>query len=171
MRRAALTIGACLVALLVTFALAPTASAHSALVGSDPADGASVNTGPPTVTLTFNEPLQESFPALTVVGPDQNYWQQGEPTITGRNISTPLRELGPAGEYLVNYRVTSADGHPVEGQLKFTLTTAGKGTPGASAASDDSSSSSGIPVWPFIVGGVLLFVVGLAFALRPQRKK
>lgn len=171
MRRAALTIGACVLALFATFAFAPVASAHSALVGSDPADGASVAVGPPTVTLTFNEPLQESFPALTVVGPDRNYWQEGEPTVTGRTISTSLRELGPAGEYLINYRVTSADGHPVEGQLRFTLTAAGQGTPGASVDSDTSSSSSGIPVWPFIVGGVVLFGAGLAFALRPQRKK
>jgi methionine-rich copper-binding protein CopC len=169
-RRVALTIGAFTLALLATLAFTPMASAHSALVGSDPANGASVSAGPPTVTLTFNEPLQESFPALTVVGPDRNYWQDGEPTVTGRTVSTQLRELGPAGEYLINYRVTSADGHPVEGQLSFTLTTAGQGTPGASV-DDDESSSSGIPVWPFLVAAVVLFVGGLAVAFRLQRRK
>lgn len=170
MRRAALTLAACVLAAVATLAFASVASAHSALVGSDPADGSSVAVGPPTVTLSFNEPLQESFQALTVVGPDRNYWQQGDPTITGSTISTSLRELGPVGEYLINYRVTSADGHPIEGQLRFTLTTAGQGTPGASVDSD-TSSSSGFPVWPFIVGGVVLFAAGLAFALRPRRKK
>ena len=81
-----------------------------------------------------------------------------------------MRELGPTGTYLINYRITSADGHPVEGQLDFELTVAGSGTPGPAVDADDSSSS-GIPVWPFIVGGVVVFGAGLAFALRPQRKK
>ncbi|PXW30528.1 UNVERIFIED_CONTAM: hypothetical protein DES50_1074 [Williamsia faeni] len=170
MRRIALALSALLLAVLAGFATAPVASAHATLVSSDPADGASLAVGPATVTLTFNEPMQESFPALTVVGPDGHYWQSGAPTVTGRTMSAPVSELGPVGEYAINYRVTSADGHPVEGRLTFTLTAAGQGTPGA-AVDDNDSSSSGVPVWPFIVGAVVLFVGGLAFALRPLRKK
>jgi hypothetical protein len=36
---------------------------------------------------------------------------------------------------------------------------------------DDESSSSGIPVWPFLVAAVVLFVGGLAVAFRLQRRK
>jgi copper resistance protein C len=169
-RRVALVLSALILAALAGFATAPIASAHATLVGSDPADGSSLAVGPERVTLTFNEPMQEGFPALTVVGPDRHYWQSGEPTVTGRTVSAPVSELGPAGEYVVNYRVTSADGHPVEGRLTFTLTAEGQGTPGASV-DEDGSSDSGIPVWPFIVAAVVLFAGGLAFALRPQRKK
>jgi methionine-rich copper-binding protein CopC len=171
MRRLALVIGALLVSVCAAVAWAPVASAHSSLVSSDPSNGASLATGPATVTLTFNEPIQESYATLKVIGPDKHYWEDGEPTVTGRSVSVPVRELGPAGEYLINYRITSADGHPVEGQLTFELTTAGSGTPGAAVDAGSSSSSSGIPVWPFIVGGVVVFAGGLAFALRPQRKK
>lgn len=170
MRRAGLLLGALILTVLAGFATAPVASAHAALVSSDPADGSSLAVGPPRVTLTFNEPMQESFPSLTVVGPDGHYWQSGDATVTGRTMSAPVSELGPAGVYTINYRVTSADGHPVEGRLTFTLTTEGQGTPGA-AVDEGGSSSSGVPVWPFIVGAVVLFAGGLAFALRPQRKK
>lgn len=169
MRRVVLTLGAVVFAVLAGIAGTPIASAHAALISSDPADGASLTVGPSKVTLTFNEPMQESFPSLTVVGPDEHYWQSGEATVTGRTMSAPVSELGPTGVYTINYRVTSADGHPVEGRLTFTLTTEGQGTPGE--AVDDGDSSSGVPVWPFIVGAVVLFAGGLAFALRPQRKK
>jgi methionine-rich copper-binding protein CopC len=169
-RRVALVIGALLMTLGAALAWAPVASAHSSLVGSDPADGASLPTGPATVKLTFNEPIQESYATLKVVGPDEHYWQDGQPTVTGRSVSVPVRTLGPAGTYLINYRITSADGHPVEGQVGFELTAAGSGTPGP-AIDAGGSSSSGIPVWPFIVGGVIVFGGGLAFALRPHRKK
>jgi hypothetical protein len=63
--------------------------------------------------------------------------------------------LGPAGNYTVNYRVTSADGHVVSGSWSFRLTTPGTGAPGPTA--EPSSDSSGdVPIWPFIVGAVVL---------------
>ncbi|WP_433681744.1 copper resistance CopC family protein [Nocardia sp. CA-119907] len=158
---------------------AGTAAAHSSPVSSVPADGASVETGPERVSITFNEPLQTSFPALTVVGPDGNLWSKGDPTVDGPTVSVAVGELGPTGVYKIGYRVTSADGHPVKGELTFTLTKAGNGTPGPKANSQNSSGdkgdSDGIPLWVFIVGAVVLFGGGLAFALfggrgrKPQR--
>ncbi|WP_433197228.1 copper resistance CopC family protein [Nocardia sp. CA-107356] len=155
------------------------AAAHSSPVSSVPADGASIDTGPERVSITFNEPLQTSFPALTVVGPDGNLWSKGDPTVDGPTVSVAVGELGPTGVYKIGYRVTSADGHPVKGELTFTLTKAGNGTPGPSASSRNSSGdkadSEGIPLWIFIVGAVILFGGGLAFALfggrgrKPQR--
>jgi len=61
------------------------AAAHSYLVSADPADGTTVASGPPRVTLTFNEPLQSSFDSLSVVGPDGNRWSTGDTQV---NVST-----------------------------------------------------------------------------------
>lgn len=149
------------------------ASAHSALVGSDPAAGASVSVGPQTARLTFNEALQTQFASMTVVGPDGNLWSKGEPTIDGPNATVPVGELGPTGTYTIAYRVTSADGHPVSGTVQFTLTEPGNGTPGPAAnpnKSDDDSGSS-FPVWIPIAGGALVLVVALALVLRATRKR
>lgn len=152
---------------------AGTAAAHSSPVSSVPADGASVETGPERVSITFNEPLQESFPALTVVGPDGNLWSKGDPTVAGPTVSVPVGELGPTGVYKIGYRVTSADGHPVKGERTFTLTKAGNGTPGPKADSQHNSGgkddSGGVPLWVFIIGAVVLFGGGLAFALYGGR--
>lgn len=171
------TLGAVVIALLTAGLAvlgAGPAAAHSILVSVDPADGAQLSTGPARVTFTFNENLQPSFPSVTVVGPDGNLWSEGQPVVDGPRVSIAVRELGPAGKYTMAYRVTSADGHPVSGTRSFTLTTAGHGTPGPKASAGSSSGggggSGGVPVWVFIVGAVVLFGGGLAFALLGGKK-
>ncbi|MBD0863975.1 copper resistance protein CopC [Gordonia sp. zg691] len=154
---------------------APAASAHSRLVSSDPADGATLQTGPEAITLTFNEPVQSSYAVLNVVGPDDHYWQSGEPTVDGTQFRVGVRELGPAGTYVVNYRVTSADGHVISGQRSFNLAVEGNGEPGPAIEAADETSDDGIPVWYFIIGAAVVLVVGLGVVFwlsrRPSSKK
>jgi copper resistance protein C len=155
--------------LLAGMALAATigaqvASAHAARVSADPADNAVLTTGPVRVSATFNERLQTTFVAMTVVGPDGNLWSAGEPTVQGPVASIGLRALGPAGTYTVNYRVTSADGHVVSGSWSFRLTVASTGTPGPAAAA--TSSDNGIPAWPFAVVAVALIGAGCLWTVR-----
>lgn len=147
-----------------------TASAHSAVVGSTPENGSSLAQAPEKVAVTFNEALQSQFAALTVTGPDGNLWTKSDPSVEGPTVSADLGELGPVGVYTIAYRVTSADGHPVNGTLSFTLTEAGSGTPGAAAASSTGESeSSSIPLWPFVVVAVVVFGGALFFVLRKPK--
>ena len=158
-----------LLTMLASMLGAGTALAHSVVISSTPENGAEIAAGPERVSVTFNEALQESFASLTVVGPDGNLWTKGDPAVEGPTVSAELGELGPAGVYTVAFRVTSADGHPVSGTRTFTLTQEGSGTPGAAADSSGESGSGGVPLWPFIVAGVLVFGGGLWFALRKPR--
>ncbi|MFD3594007.1 copper resistance CopC family protein [Nocardia sp. NPDC058640] len=158
------------------FAAAGAASAHSGAVSSVPEDKSTVDVGPARASITFNEELQQTFPTLTVVGPDGRLWSKGNAQVEGRTVSVEVGELGPVGEYTIAFRVTSADGHSVTGTRTFTLSKAGTGTPGARPGADESEGGSGggVPVWVFIVGGVVLFGAGLAVALlggRSGRKK
>jgi copper resistance protein C len=156
------------VALVAAAALAgaAVASAHAVRIAVDPANGAALNAGPQRVSATFNEKLQPQFDAMTVVGPDGNLWSDGDPSVDGAVISIGVRELGPAGTYTVNYRVTSADGHPVSGSWSFSLTVAGKGTPGPPAAKPSDEVGDGIPVWPFLIVGALIIGGGIWWAAR-----
>lgn len=161
---------AVLVLLLAAFAWATTltagaASAHAARVSTDPADHATVSTGPAQVSATFNEDLQTRFAAITVVGPDGNMWTTGEPHVNGTVASIGVRPLGPTGNYTVNYRVTSADGHVVAGSWSFQLTTPGTGTPGPSAQAPDGRPDD-VPVWPFAVGAIALVGAGIWWSSR-----
>ncbi|MDN5932763.1 MAG: copper resistance protein CopC, partial [Pseudonocardia sp.] len=99
------------------------ASAHTRLLGSDPADGASLDAGPARVSLEFNETMQAGFSTITVVGPDGTRFQSGEVTADGAVVSIGVSPLGAAGDYEIGYRVISEDGHPVTGSITFTLTT------------------------------------------------
>lgn len=153
-----------LVALMVMSGAVPTAWAHAVREAADPAPDSSVSAGPARVSATFNEQLQTTFAAMTVVGPDGNLWSDGAPQVQGAVVSVGVRPLGPIGSYTVNYRVTSADGHVVSGSWSFTLTVAGTGTPGPSAAAP--ASDSGLPVWPFLAGAALVIAAGATWALR-----
>jgi hypothetical protein len=157
--------GLLLGAMVLTATLtAQTAFAHAWRVSAEPADNSILATGPARVSATFNERLQTTFAAMTVVGPDGNVWSTGEPTVQGAIVGIGLRALGPAGTYTVNYRVTSADGHVVSGSWSFRLTVPGTGTPGPGAAA--TGSSGNIPVWPFVVVATALVAAGALWAVR-----
>jgi methionine-rich copper-binding protein CopC len=143
---------------------AQVASAHAARMSANPPDNAVLTTGPDQVSATFNERLQTTFAAMTVVGPDGNVWSTGEPAVQGAVVSIGMRPLGPAGTYTVNYRVTSADGHVVSGSWSFRLTVPGTGTPGPAAAATDTGDD--IPVWPFVVVALALVAAGALWAVR-----
>lgn len=157
--------GLLLAAMVLTATLtAQTAFAHAWRVSTDPADNAALTTGPARVSATFNERLQSTFAAMTVVGPDGNVWSTGEPTVQDAIVGIGVRPLGPAGIYRVNYRVTSADGHVVSGSWSFRLTLPGTGRPGPGAGAD--AKSRDIPVWPFVVVATALVAAGAVWVVR-----
>ena len=173
-------LGALVVGLLVT---AGPAAAHDVLISSDPADGATLDTAPTTVSFTFDQPVQNYDPVLVVFGPNGNAFTSASPTVAGDVISAPMA-AGPAGQYRAVYRIVSADGHPVSGQITFTLTAAAAGTasgtptgaaPGGSSAAPSAAASAGsghpsggpgIWLWIGIAVAAVLVIGAIAVALR-----
>ena len=102
------------------------ATAHAVLVGASPADGQRLESSPASIVLTFNEPVSPVSVRLldaegaTVAGPDGL-------AATGSELSLALPEPLPAGRYLLSYRVTSVDAHPVAGSIAFGIGTAAGG--------------------------------------------
>lgn len=165
-----------LVAGAVVLGTATPAFAHNVLISSDPQDGSQLEAGPAAITLTFDQPVQagEKFNTITVTGPEGTRWEaEGEPTVRNNSVVFPLRPLGPAAEYVIGYRVLSADGHPVTGSLKFTLTKAGTGTPAPKPAADPvpPTDSGAVPIWVWIAGAVVLLGGGVFLALRGGAKE
>jgi methionine-rich copper-binding protein CopC len=173
-----------LVAMALFGGTAP-AVAHNELIGSDPPDGATLASGPARVVLTFDLPVKARFSTVTVTGPDRTQWQAGAAVEDGATVSAPLRPLGPAGQYTIAYQVLSADGHPVRGAVRFTLTNPGLGVaadqsqPGALASDSPGSAahspathtgSSDASLWPWLVGVGVLLVAGVVAALRIGRR-
>lgn len=107
-------------------ALAPSpALAHDVLTGSNPEDGATLDTVPEEVVLSFNNSPMEggSGSAVVVTGPDEETtYEEGDLTFDGTDVSVGLAPLDQAGEYTIGFRVVSSDGHPIQDTLTFSVT-------------------------------------------------
>jgi copper transport protein len=131
-RRTALRRGAVVLALagaLVLLIAAP-ASAHAELVQSDPAPGAVLTRPPEQVRLSFTESVDVASGAVRVFDADAERVDSGGVEASGRTVTLPLPKLGN-GSYVITWRVTSADSHPIRGAYTFQI---GQGS-GAGATS------------------------------------
>jgi copper transport protein len=151
---------AALVALVLVVLGAAPASAHAELIGSDPAEGAVVETAPDTVTLTFNEPVRLTSQEIAVY---DSAGEQVEATsgANGTEVTVGLSGAGDLadGTYVVSWNVLSGDGHPISGALTFSV-----GAPSASttAAPGPQSSSAVVTVVRDVV--TVLTYIGLLVA-------
>jgi len=114
------------VALAGTVALAAPAAAHSTIIDTSPAEGAEIDEAPETFSVTANENLAditgtgEGFALQIVFEPTGEVVTDGPLTIDGPMLSTPGVPL-EGGPYVMQYQVVSADGHPVSGEIPFTV--------------------------------------------------
>ncbi|MGV9336251.1 copper resistance CopC family protein [Nocardia sp. NPDC003726] len=61
-------------------------------------------TAPPQAKLTFSEPIQPSFAALTVTRPDGQRWERSEPKVNNRDVCRSRRPRS-CGAFTVAFRV------------------------------------------------------------------
>ncbi|WP_028814707.1 copper resistance protein CopC [Streptomyces flavidovirens] len=164
--------------LLITTALLGTllagaapASAHAALTGSDPKDGAVVATAPRQITLTFSEKIALGDDSIRVLQPS------GKRSDTGqvRDMSSgsvvqyavPLHTGLPDGTYTVAWQAVSADSHPISGAFTFSIGAPSKTTvalPEQPAGGGLVGALYGIARYTAYAGFILL-VGGAAFVL------
>ncbi|WP_205262057.1 copper resistance CopC family protein [Nakamurella leprariae] len=120
-RRLLAAVAVLVAALAAPLATALPAAAHNVLVSSDPADGSQLDAPPTSVTLTFDQPVQNFEPVVVVTGPDGQSVDVGTPEVASTSVTATVGALPAAGAYTVAYRIVSADGHPVQGQIGFQL--------------------------------------------------
>jgi len=112
-----------LLAVVVILAVPSIVRAHAGLESSDPAPGAYLDVSPERVTLTFDEPVSTAFGSLRVL--DGNGDTLVETTLSrGENKEVAVAELDETlndGTFVVVWRVTSSDGHPVQGSFTFVV--------------------------------------------------
>lgn len=190
-----LTAGAVALALLTPGALlAPTALAHSELVSSDPADGATLDSPPTTVSFTFSEPLMPDFVRIIGTNPEGVTGDLPVSSVEGPTATVDWPAGAQGGTWQVSYRVVSQDGHPIEGGITFTYDgpspsptgalptsaaptstaptsaapTSAAPSPSTSPAADSSGGSSGLLIAGLAVGAIV--IVGVLIALVARRR-
>jgi methionine-rich copper-binding protein CopC len=101
--------------------------AHARLVKSNPANAASLSDAPQRAELWFNELLDQNFNKVEVFEAsdsktkNRKNFARGEPQVDEKDkthLAVELEKLQP-GDYVIEYRVLSRDGHTAPGRITF----------------------------------------------------
>ncbi|MGP7959513.1 copper resistance CopC family protein [Sanguibacter sp. A247] len=187
------------VAAAVVFAVAAPASAHNPPPVPVPADGATLDAVPTEVRLEYGDAVLELGTTVRVTGPSGEVVSEGAAVVEERSVSQAISDAGP-GAYEVAWRVTSADGHPVDGSSSFVVeaaelsspaepsptepsptesdeptTVAAPTTPDVPASATTSSASTAAAgstgALPFVVAGGVVVLVGIVLSIVAVRRR
>jgi methionine-rich copper-binding protein CopC len=158
-RLLAATLAAAILALAGLVIGASPAWAHNVLKSTNPEEGETVARTPASVVLTFDEPAIALGTKVVVTGPAGPV-QVGTPQLVDKTVTQDLQVGAPAGEYTVEWRVTSADGHPISGSFGFTSEAAGAGSLESSLAPAPSvTPAPGGSSGRWLLGAAVLVVI------------
>ncbi|MEV4091808.1 copper resistance CopC family protein [Streptosporangium saharense] len=172
-RRMVLAVVSCGILLVLA---APAALAHDQLRSSSPAKGASV-ASPERIELVFSARVH--FPAVVLRRADNTQAPLSAPRTEGPKVTADVTEPLAAGGYVIAWRVVSSDGHPIEGEIPFTVT--GSARPSETTAStapvsasplpaaSDQDAQGGVPWWMW-AGLAALVVIGVFVWSRTPRR-
>ncbi|NUW34684.1 copper resistance protein CopC [Nonomuraea sp. SMC257] len=166
--------------------------AHDSLKSSSPAKNAQV-ASVKEIELEYSARVR--FPAVVLHDAAGRQVTVGTPRTAGPKVFADVPQPLEPGSYVIGWRVVSSDGHPIEGEIPFTVTGGGASTParasteapaspsspastpaparspasGAAARSGAERESGGAPGW--LWGAVVLLVlVGAGVWLRSRRR-
>jgi copper resistance protein C len=167
--------------------------AHTRLKSSNPKRNAQVETVT-RVTLVFNASVR--FPAVVVLGAGEQRFDEGKPKVDGPKVTADVVDNLPPGKYTIAWRVVAQDGHPLEGEIPFTVVAAsvtaspaqtvpGETDPTASAPATSAPADAptepaqepvaqedtdrGVPAWVWIgIFGVAGIGIGMAISMRKR---
>ena len=156
---------------IVALAPAGPALAHASLIGSTPADGASVS-APRSISLQFDDVVKLVPQSLVLTSATGSPLQLGAPRIVGndRTLTATVPERLAQGRYFVAWRILADDGHIVVGTLTFNvLAGAGAATPASASTPAAPIPTPGQPAWPIVVAALLAVAAGLGAAVVVRR--
>ena len=155
--------------LLTLFITIQPAYAHTKLISASPSAGSTLEIWPTQIILEFDEELQNLGPEkanfLVVNNSVGDQVSETDEVIDGNKLTVTLSPNEIKGPVLVYYRVVSTDGHPVEGEYKFTY--------GADEISPEGvieSEEKEFPLTIYLASAVFI-VSGLFFSIYSYRRR
>ena len=158
------------------------ASAHAELLTSDPQPGAVLDTAPAKITLTFTEPVEISLGGIRLfdgTGSAIDIGTARHPDGDDTVVEVDLPALDN-GSYVVDWRVVSADSHPVHAAFTFQVgpeSSLESGLLDQIISSSQTGSTTGLTITRSLVtasiavvfGGLLVCGLGIVPFGRRQR--
>ena len=155
--------------LLLVFTQQPAAFAHTKLLIANPDIASQIESWPTSVTLEFDEELKnlgdEKANFVVVNNAVGDQVSETDEVISGNTITVKLSANEVKGPVLVYYRVVSSDGHPVEGEYKFTY-----GVGGVTAQGVEDEEESKYPIGIYLTSAIFI-TSGLFFAIYSYRRR
>lgn len=120
---------------------------HIRLESSAPADGDTVSP-PESIRLVFNNAVNPALSHVRLVAEDGAEWTLAVGLGEEQQILVAAAPTLSSGSYRVDWRVVSADGHPVSGELAFHVRAAATPESVIAAAAPESVRAEPVPAAP-----------------------
>lgn len=156
------------------------AFAHARLVQAFPGDGQALPEPPERVELRFNEPVEAEFGPIEVYDEQNDRVDQDDARADpddARVVLADLEDLS-GGSYTVEWRVTSIDGHVIDGEYAFAVNSSepevAEREEGPAAAGEPDSEARSTGVFGHVIhyGGLGVGLAALlALALFSWRRR
>jgi methionine-rich copper-binding protein CopC len=145
------------------------AYSHTKLVSASPAAGGTAENWPTQIVLEFDEELQNLGPEkanfLVVNNSVGDQVSETDEIIDGNKLLVSLSPNEIKGPVLVYYRVVSTDGHPVEGEYKFTY-----GVDKVTAEGVTDTEEKKFPITIYLASAIFI-ISGLFFSIYSYRRR
>jgi copper resistance protein C len=141
------------------------ALAHARLVETYPTGGGILAEPPEQVQLLFNEPIEAEFEPIEVYDQGGERVDEDDARVSPNDAKLLVADLGglSEGSYTVEWRVTSADAHPISGTYGFTVNASADADPDAGEpiepierSAEQEETGSAQDLVPTVVLGILL---------------
>lgn len=134
------------------------ATAHTNIVWSSPAQGASLPFPPDQVAIRTSDPVDVGLSQIVVRDAEGKAQTVSDKSLTqgSSTLVVTLDDHGAWGQWTIDYRLVAADGHPVIGRIDFAV-----GEPAQAAAESQAATTR----WLMLGGGALALLAG-AWYLR-----
>ena len=153
------------------------AFAHAELTASNPVDGSIMQLAPTEISLTFGEELltlgETSVNTVDLLGPDGAAVPLAPVVIVGATLTSKIEgdvSALSAGNYVISYRVVSADGHPVKGTVSFEVSAQEsevKTTPNPQPSTETQSAAVNLGfIAPFLI---IVLIISALLLIRRRR--
>ena len=149
--------------------LAPAAYAHDRLKSSSPAKDEKVSSLE-TIELEYTSKIR--FPVVALLQGDEKI-PLPKPELDGDTVRVEITEPLAAGKYVIAWRVVSIDGHPIEGEIPFTVKesptpTVAEPTPSPSAPETTAAGTETPTATPSISAAGVTITRWRSICKRPQ---
>ncbi len=115
-------------ALIVSIIPMKSAEAHSVLENSTPKEGATLEEPVELIELSFNTKIEKGS-TLYVLNQKGEKIEPNSVTVKGNALQASFKESLVSGTYQIKWKILGADGHLIEKQYSFTISTTKEASP------------------------------------------